>query len=455
MSGLSTLALALSFGFTAPSAVPTQHAAEALLAADEVVIDDYQLVLDLGSFTEISEESLTGEGQVKRAWAATLDGVPLALRLVVLPADFGLQDALEVVELLEANQETGWSFDVSEVLEGKYGWAPVGWFAAHSGEAGVDRVVVAGVLPKQAYFVELLPADPTSDKGFLKAARAFAEEGVRYTGEQLDPAWTEEETEQRWEEIAPNRVKEQGDLGVHRTKHYIILTNMRAKGGTVKKFGKLMEERYEEIRELYPFEDLPGGRLLPIYLFQTDAQYHSFLVKAFDWSQEQAERTAGIAYADFYSTSYAAPNDPVHKHEAVHQIFKNVLRLSGGGSWFQEGVAEYAEGRKNDRKPFRVVVKSEQNMPLRDFFALESLIFSQDIDQKSGDRAGDSYLQAACVIEYVAEAKGLKDRFQEFVHAIGKLRRNDVEGIEEVLVELYDQDIAAFEEGFLKYWRKR
>lgn len=426
-------------------------------AAEETVIEEYELTLQLDAFEQLQEHSLDDSGQVKRSWSASVANTQLDLRLVVLSESFGLRDALQVIELLEENRQgddRGYAFDPSEALDGIYGWTRVGWLGAHPAEGGYDRVVIAGVLRKQAYFLELLPREPAG-VAFLEAARAFALEGVRYTGASRDPAWTEEELAQRWEEIAPDRVKEQGELGVRRTKHYVILTNMRANGGTVKKFGKLMEERYEEIRELFPFDDLPGGRLLPIYLFQTPAQYHAFLVKVLQMSQEEAERTAGIAYADFYSTSYAAPNDPVHKHEAVHQIFSNVLRLNGGGSWFQEGVAEYAEGKKNDRKPFRNVVKREKHMPLREFFALRSLIFSQDIDKKQGDRAGDSYLQAGCLIEYVAESKELKEQFQAFVHRMGSLRRNDVDGIEGVLQDLYQLSLDDFEAGFLEYWRKR
>ena len=432
------------------------HASPAL---EEVELGTYQLTLDLSAFEDLAERSVDASGQVKASWTGSLAGVEVVMNLFVLPESFDMGDALEVVELIEDNKarDGEWSFDVSEALtDGPYGWTSVGWFAANEGESGWDQFDVAGVYPdRSSYCLEVVALDGGGDAAFLEAARTFAREGVRYTGDVQDPNWSDEELAARWEAVAPERVQEQGELGVHRTKHYVILTNMRAKGGTVKKFGKLMEERYEEIRDLYPFEDLPGGRLLPIFLFQTPAQYHAFLVKALDMSQEEAERTAGIAYADFYSTSYEAPNDPVHKHEAVHQIFRNILRLNGGGSWFQEGVAEYAETRKNDRKPFRNVVKQEKHTPLREFFALRSLIFSQEIDKKRGDVAGDSYLQANCLIEYVAEAKPLKEKFQEFVHRMGALRRNDVEGIERVLQELYGQSLDEFEEGFLAYWRKR
>ncbi|MFT5288557.1 MAG: hypothetical protein ACI8QS_000610 [Planctomycetota bacterium] len=454
ISFLSVVLAALPLAAPAPSVEPAVTATAAL---DDIVLESYQLVLNLDIMGDL-EETTVGQGsQIKLAWNGTLAEVSLAVRLVVLPKDFGLGTALSVVELLEENAESDeddGAFEISERLEGKYGWSGAGWFAVSRGEKSVDRIVIAGALKEQGYFIELLPRSAAGDD-FIAAARELAATGVRYTGPSLDPNWTEEEVEQRWEEIAPDRVKEQGELGVFRTKHYIILTNMRANGGTVKKFGKKMEERYEEIRDVYPFEDLPNGRLLAVYLFQTPAQYHAFLEKVLDFSPEQARRTAGIAYKDFYSTSYAAPSDPVHKHEAVHQIFSNVLRLSGGGSWFQEGVAEYAEGKKNDRKPFRTVVKSEKNMPLRDFFALESLIFSQDVDVKNGDSAGDSYLQAGCVIEFAAEHKPIKKLFEEFVHRMGALRRNDIAGIEAVLKDLYGQTLEEFEEDLLAYWRKR
>ena len=185
MSGLAASTLLSLFGCLPFSADPSGPLNQTVTADDPVRIDEYELELQLSFFAELEERSVAGGGQTKRSWSGTLEGVPLAVKLIVLPANFGLLDALEVVELLEQNQDPGWTFQVSEALEGKYGWTPVGWFAAHREGDAVDRVVVAGVLREQAYFVELSPLEPSADKTFLEAARAFADEGVRYTGEQI------------------------------------------------------------------------------------------------------------------------------------------------------------------------------------------------------------------------------------------------------------------------------
>ena len=203
-----------------------------------------------------------------------------------------------------------------------------------------------------------------------------------------EPRWTDEECEARWERDAPRRVQEQDELGIIRTDHYVILTNMRAKGGTARKFGKKMEECYEAIKKVYPFEEEEDARLMPVLLFKTEGQYHAFLVETLGRTLEQAERSAGVAYGDVYVTSYAAPNDPVHIHEATHQIFKNRLKLGGGGSWFQEGVAEYIELKPNQRKLFRKTAKKERHVPFREFMTLKSLLYSTEWASRAGTRPG-------------------------------------------------------------------
>ena len=74
---------------------------------------------------------------------------------------------------------------------------------------------------------------------------------------------------------------------------------------------------------------------------------------------------------------------------------------------------------------------------------------------KGGNEAGDNYLQAACVIEFARESKWGKERFQDFIHAVGSVPRGDLPAIEEALRKVYGVGVEGFEQEFLEYWKKR
>ena len=90
----------------------------------------------------------------------------------------------------------------------------------------------------------------------------------------------------------------------------------------------------------FDVEEVEGRKLMPVFLFRTPEQYYAYYSKRAGIPLDKARRSKGHAWLDYYATWYEAPNDPVHIHEATHQIFGNRLNLSGGGSWLQEGVAE-------------------------------------------------------------------------------------------------------------------
>ncbi len=115
-----------------------------------------------------------------------------------------------------------------------------------------------------------------------------------------------------------------------------------------------MEENYEEITRIFPYEDVKGRRLMPVFLFRTPDQYYDYYAAIANQSREHVSKSKGHAWRDYYATWYEAPGDPVHIHECTHQIFKNRLRLNGGGSWFQEGMAEYIETKENERNAVRM-----------------------------------------------------------------------------------------------------
>jgi hypothetical protein len=304
---------------------------------------------------------------------------------------------------------------------------------------------------EKGYSLEIEAAPPLNDAGRERLER-FLAEGITYDGAVSDPQWTDEEIEARWQRQAPAKVLEKSDLFVVRTKHYVIMTNL--KKNTAKAFGKKIDGAYEAIREIYPFEDIEGQRLLPIFYFVDSEQYFEWCVKTLGWKIETARRSGGVSSGDVYSTYHQSTTAPVHIHEATHQIFKNRLRLGGGGSWFQEGVAEYMSSGANDIGVMKGIAKRDKHVPLEKFFTIESMLYSADPTAKGGTTSGGNYMQAACVVEFVRHGK-YKDKFQEYVHAMGRVPRSDLPAIEKELNRLFGVDAKGFDADFKEYWEKR
>jgi len=100
-------------------------------------------------------------------------------------------------------------------------------------------------------------------------------------------------------------------------------------------------------------------------------------------------------------------------------------------------------------------VKKREHMPLDRFVTVESLLLSTPEDIKGGDEAGDLYKQAALLIEFLRESKWGKDRFQDFLHAVGSVRPNDRVAIERAVKRVYGTDLGGLEAQWVEYCRKR
>src|SRR5262249_14356353 len=161
---------------------------------------------------------------------------------------------------------------------------------------------------------------------------------------------------------------------------------------------------------------------------------------------EEAKRSKGHAWRDYYATWYEAPNDPVHVHEATHQVFSNRLGLGGGGSWFQEGVAEYMSTRPGDRSAVAGQVQKGEHVPPASFSAIPSLLMSSDKDAASGDQAQGNYEEAALLIEFLRESKWAKERFATFLLTIGRLSRDEPAAIQAALEAVYGVPLAELEQ---------
>jgi hypothetical protein len=424
--------------------------------------DDLELVLSFPAAWQLKDASASRDPGVQGSWTGKLGASDLRLRLVLIPrSQWQFDEPSQVVDMIgddlanpQNNGNVNFHYDEITHVQGAYGLASYATLtrSTENDDKGETWEVrrLGGLLPEWGYALEARakPALAAAESTALKDALTRC---IAYSGEVRDPKWTDAEVKERWESSVPDDLKEEMD-DVLRTPHYIILTN--SSGG--KSFAKKMEECYTAIRKVFPFDEVPGRRLMPVFLYRTNDQYYAFLEKAAGMSIEQGKKTGGVAFNDLYTTWYEAPGDPVHIHEATHQIFRNRLELDGGGSWFQEGVAEYMSTKDNERGEAARAVEKGTAVPLAELVTKPSLLFSAPAeDSRGGDPAGDQYKQAALIIEFARESKWGKAKFLDWFHAVGATPSNHVAAIDAAMRRVYGTDIAGFEKELVKYCEKR
>lgn len=446
---MRTLLLATLWAALTPAA-PAQGPKD---DARVVRLDELGLTLTLPPLADLSSAGT-------QRWRGRLGPSQVELALKTLPrAKYGLAEPGDVLDV----GPSAWSDpaharsapDTRRDLPGKYGYASYATLErlelrSRDGQTALGtRYLLAGLLRETGYWIALEATPPPTPEGEAQL-RLFLETGIVYDGEVREHRWTDEEARARWLRDAPPETHADYE-GPLRTAHYLILSN--SSGG--KAFAKKMEECHDAIRKVYPFDDVPGRMLLPVFLFKTADQYFDFFAAMAEIPREEAERSKGHAWRDYYATWYDAPGDPVHIHEATHQIFSNRLGLGGGGSWFQEGVAEYMSTKPGDRSAAAGQVKRGKHVPLAQFVAIPSLLMSSDEKAAGGDAADDNYKQAAVLIEFLRESKWAKAGFPAFLTRIGRLPRGDPAQIEAVVQDVYGVDLAGLEQRWAEYCKKR
>ncbi len=347
----------------------------------------------------------------------------------------------------------------------RYGYAPLvkvveAEWAPGEGRASGAQFLLAGLLTSKGYVLHVR-CDPVLDGGDRKVLLKYFRTGIHYDGPERDADWTQEEAKERWIRDMPESMHEDflfqlskpkfAKKAVIRTENYIVLTN----SSSGKNFAQQLEENYEEIRATFPFEEVEGQRLMPIYLFRTRGQYKQFFAQIAGISLERAGKSGGHAWRDYYATWYEAPGDPVHIHECTHQIFHNRLGLGGAGSWYQEGVAEYMETADNERNTAARLVKKGEHTPLAEFVTLKSLLHSSKDGVKGGSAAGQHYKQAALLIEFLRESKFGKGKFTDFIFTMGRIPRNDEEAIEAAFRRIYGLGFEGMDAEWQEYCERR
>lgn len=417
---------------------------------------EVQLQLTLPAEVTVVSEQKLEDGMTLQRWETTYGKHALQFELVVVPRKkWGLRDPFDVLENIAYNRrldpaQQAFRFEEQEILEGPLGPVP---FAAGA-TAGIWNVTerigteffVAGLTENKGYSFRL-QCTPTPDKKARAAIFTLFRDGVRFTGKVEDPRWAEEDALARWERDRPEEVA--GDMEIYRTDHYIIFTN----SSSGKKFAIKMEECYEAIQETFPFAEIANRRLMPVFLFRTREEYIDYYAKIANISKKSAANSKGHAWRDYYATYYDSPVDPVHVHEATHQIFSNRLKLGGGGSWFQEGVAEYMSTKKNERKGFaRTAARKGGFTPFHEFVTISSLLQSGGKSKSGENLAHNHYLQAASMIDFLRNSKFGKPHFDAFLKTVGRANRGDVVAIEAAIQQVYEVDLAGLEAEWVEYW---
>jgi hypothetical protein len=429
-----------------------------------LLFESVHLKLALPTLTDFRAQSQLA-APLAGVWHGKLEGLPVEIQLWLLPADkFECGEPEQIVHIVEDNQnqdrqaeQAPLRFAPPEVLTpgpSSCGYAALSTAVlARQGASAVEptgRVyVLTGLAPAHGYVLEVdcdsLPS-PVQDA----AVRKWLRSALAYSGPARDAKWTNAEIEARWQRDAPPDLLKELETPI-RTEHYVIIGN--SSGG--KAFAKKMEECYSAIQKVYPFPEAPGRRLLPVFLFQTGEQYWEYFSRIARISLEDAQKSKGHAWRDYYATWYESPNDTVHIHEATHQIFANRLYLSGGGSWFQEGVAEYMSTKPTERGDVARAVKKQRHTKLAEFVAIPSLLMSAGEDKKGGDEAGDHYKQAALLVEFLRDSKWKPALFQEYLHAVGRAKSSDAKAIEQALRSVYGVGIAEIEQAWVAWAQKR
>lgn len=417
------------------------------------------------SFTERELRGGETGGSIIGSYDVLLGDAELSIDLWALArSDYGMTEPTDMVSLARSNADGGplgsrWSFVEEELVPGEFGFASYAVRLraeraedAKSTKVVAERHILCGLTEKHGYSIEI---DVDGDFKARKAATKWIDkliDSLDYAGEVRDAEWSKEEVEARWKRDFQPDIHDQR-ITAFRTEHYIVIGT----GSGAKAFGRAMEEYYDAIQEQFPFPDVEGQRLLPIFLFRTKKQYVDFYVHMTGGlvTPEEAARSAGHAYRDYYATTYSSPKDPTHIHEATHQIFSARLGLNGGGSWFQEGVAVYMEGEVDnvtdkDIENFgRAAYRRDEFKPFRDFMEIPSLLQS-----KTDGTASDDYTQAGTMVDFVLKSKATKGKAWEWIQAMGNLRRNDLDAIERELQRLFDVDIEGFQELYKAYWKR-
>jgi hypothetical protein len=209
-----------------------------------------------------------------------------------------------------------------------------------------------------------------------------------------DGGWRYTDKEERRRVFGAERLKKVEHV---QTQHFDVFTDTAA---ALKKFSPTLEETYG-----FVLSSLGVGEMttrLPVYVFQNPTLYYDFCVRTLGWSKEAAERSAGHGSGRYFATYYQSPKAPTVTHELTHSIFHRTVG-SGGGSWFQEGVAVYVEHLAQGTsiaEQYAPRLRSRKHVPLAKLLAIERLLDEDDV-RGGAMTANALYDQSGALFEFL------------------------------------------------------
>ncbi|MCB9891204.1 MAG: hypothetical protein H6833_06125 [Planctomycetes bacterium] len=318
-----------------------------------------------------------------------------------------------------------------------------GFATARIQEAGMSQGQVfstTGFGSQHAYALTLV-CRPLPGGPMLDDLRTWVETAVQYDGPPRDPRWTGTEARERWERETP--------ASLHcllrppiRTPHFLILSN----GTHGPRYAELLERAYRDFRRRFPFQELPGRRLLPVVLVRNRREFVGTLCGS--------STLRGYARNDVMVTWYANGSDPVHRHELAHQLVTNRLRLGASAWWFQEGLAECFASRRYDLDPIARLVARDRAKKLSSLLQTRSLREGAE----SADALHERYSHCALFAEFLLEGKVLERRRSTLLERLGTAPRNAARSTAELqsaLRGLYGMNLDELEVAFTEYARRR
>ncbi|MCB9888746.1 MAG: hypothetical protein H6836_04145 [Planctomycetes bacterium] len=232
-------------------------------------------------------------------------------------------------------------------------------------------------------------------------------------------------------------------------KHYHVFTN--GPKTTVKRFAQSLEQLYDFTKKLWPFEELSHHHRA--YVFASAEEYYDFCTQVVGWSRVQAERSAGHATGAYYAAYYQSPKSETVMHEATHQIVHANLGISGVGSWFQEGMAEYAANTILGSKVsggMRSDLRNGSYYPFAEFIAIPSLIADK--------HSSRNYTHAGCIIEFMMKTgePRMAGKFHKLLAEAAQRRyawSRGTEASRDLLKKVYGMTFEELEAAFLRFHR--
>jgi hypothetical protein len=274
-----------------------------------------------------------------------------------------------------------------------------------------------------------------------------------------DPLWSNARVEGTIAEYFSLEQRE--SLLVVRSKHYILFSRHDVENQARKFVEEQMERIYDAFAETFPFEEREGATLMPVFLLKDHEEYARWSMKPTGWDYATARASAGHAYREYFATYFTGSlaANPTAWHEAGHQLVSQRLSITGGGSWFQEGMAVYFEekymhGDPLDNGPGALWT------PFRELFEVPSLLHTPG-DSTKGSVSASRYHQSGTIIYFLAEGPWKKD-FGRFLAAVRDWRPGEhgrsstgAGGTmwDQIFAAVYGKDVDGVEAAWREFFR--